>query len=346
LVKVAYAQCAGTVQCGLLGNYCTCSNPDYSCSQNGPCAYGRGTCSCSYQCGGSSGSLNCSGISNQATCESASPRDCGVGKCILAENPCSWSSGGCTPGACDQNMSDSCFTGTDGGCYRDGWNGCDSTFIDCDLASGCDVVTSNPVNGACDSTHYNCTDGSSDNEVAGATAWTWDCLGSNGGSDASCSESNIPGWVQGCKILGFTGDCYGAGNSVFTLGSAPVNLDGTAATTLGNSALNSYYFPNITPGSHTVTIPSAPTGYNVTAYSACTSSTGCHTTATGQGSTANITVPSNSYVDLYWHYSAVPSTCTLSLSSSSAVAGFGTTVTYTGTVSTAASSSNVRLWLE
>ena len=48
-----------------------------------------------------------------------------------------------------------------------------------------------PVNGACSNpqTHYNCSVGSSVNNVSGSTTWTWTCAGLYGGSNASCSEN-------------------------------------------------------------------------------------------------------------------------------------------------------------
>ncbi|MHB1769624.1 MAG: hypothetical protein ACYCPH_00900 [Minisyncoccota bacterium] len=49
-----------------------------------------------------------------------------------------------------------------------------------------------PVNGACASTHYSCTAGTSTNNVDGSTAYTWTCAGSGGGTDASCSEAKLP----------------------------------------------------------------------------------------------------------------------------------------------------------
>jgi hypothetical protein len=61
----------------------------------------------------------------------------------------------------------SCTSGTS-------WNG-----------SSCVTV----VNGSCSSTHYNCSSGASANNVSGSSAWTWDCNGSNGGGNASCSET-------------------------------------------------------------------------------------------------------------------------------------------------------------
>ncbi len=43
------------------------------------------------------------------------------------------------------------------------------------------------VNGICASTHFNCNAGSSANN-AGSGPWTWSCVGSGGGTTASCSE--------------------------------------------------------------------------------------------------------------------------------------------------------------
>ena len=51
------------------------------------------------------------------------------------------------------------------------------------------VTAPAPVNGACASTHYSCTAGTSANNASGASAWTWQCAGSNGGTTASCSEA-------------------------------------------------------------------------------------------------------------------------------------------------------------
>ena len=54
-----------------------------------------------------------------------------------------------------------------------------------------------PVNGVCSGTHYSCIAGTSANNVSGATTWTWNCNGSNGGTKASCSENKpIVAWWQ------------------------------------------------------------------------------------------------------------------------------------------------------
>ncbi len=60
------------------------------------------------------------------------------------------------------------------------------------LASVTVNVTAPVVNGSCASTHYSCTAGTSINNVNGATAYTWTCQGSGGGTDASCSEAKLP----------------------------------------------------------------------------------------------------------------------------------------------------------
>jgi hypothetical protein len=45
------------------------------------------------------------------------------------------------------------------------------------------------VNGACTTTHYNCSSGISINNGGDADSWTWTCQGSGGGIPASCSQS-------------------------------------------------------------------------------------------------------------------------------------------------------------
>ncbi len=60
------------------------------------------------------------------------------------------------------------------------------------LASVTVNVNAAPVNGACASTHYSCTAGTSINNVNGSTAYTWTCQGSGGGTNASCSEAKLP----------------------------------------------------------------------------------------------------------------------------------------------------------
>lgn len=58
------------------------------------------------------------------------------------------------------------------------------------------TVTVNPLNGACNATHYTCNAGSSVNNVSGAMKWTWNCNGANGGTNAACEQvkpaPNVP----------------------------------------------------------------------------------------------------------------------------------------------------------
>lgn len=50
------------------------------------------------------------------------------------------------------------------------------------------VLDETIVNGRCSATHWSCVAGTSINQTTGATSWTWQCQGANGGSTASCSE--------------------------------------------------------------------------------------------------------------------------------------------------------------
>src|SRR3989344_1147611 len=60
------------------------------------------------------------------------------------------------------------------------------------LASATVNITGALVNGSCAATHYNCTTGTSVNNVSGATSWTWTCNGANRGTNASWSEAKPP----------------------------------------------------------------------------------------------------------------------------------------------------------
>ena len=72
---------------------------------------------------------------------------------------------------------------------------------------GCPPTT---VNGVCGATHYNCSAGTSANNVSGATTWTWSCNGSGGGTDASCSET------KACTITS-TPTCNALGTQISTV---------------------------------------------------------------------------------------------------------------------------------
>jgi hypothetical protein len=70
-----------------------------------------------------------------------------------------------------------------------GWNAygpsCTSPSCSCTYVA----VTPSSINASCSATHYACTTGTSASNIDGTSAWTWTCAGSNGGTNASCSES-------------------------------------------------------------------------------------------------------------------------------------------------------------
>jgi len=68
----------------------------------------------------------------------------------------------------------------------------------CSSYGKCDAIVSegrscslNPINGVCNSTHYNCNVGTSINNLQGGLSWDWQCQGSDGGTTVTCSQ-NFP----------------------------------------------------------------------------------------------------------------------------------------------------------
>lgn len=105
-------------------------------------------------------------------------------------NPCVW-------GATDQDSCDDVFTNsfsrstTPSHTYAWWVHSVTSTGYWSVGVVGPDFTcTPSLVNGVCSSTHYNCAPagGTSTNNVSNATTWTWNCVGSDGGTTASCSE--------------------------------------------------------------------------------------------------------------------------------------------------------------
>ena len=99
--------------------------------------------------------------------------------------------------------------------------------------------------GVCSSpaTHYTClSPAASTSNVNGATAWTWSCPGSNGGSTASCSESKTPvngicssshyACIQGASANNVSGtsswtwSCLGS-NGGYTASCSEAKISGT-----------------------------------------------------------------------------------------------------------------------
>ena len=50
------------------------------------------------------------------------------------------------------------------------------------------TFAANPINGTCSATHYSCAVGTSASNAENSPNWTWMCNGSNGGTNASCSQ--------------------------------------------------------------------------------------------------------------------------------------------------------------
>ena len=67
------------------------------------------------------------------------------------------------------------------------------------------------INGSCNTTHYNCLVGSSENNLSGLTSWTWSCAGSGGGTTDNCSQNFPPPPVIpiGLDIFGGTAPSSG-----------------------------------------------------------------------------------------------------------------------------------------
>jgi len=142
------------------------------------------------------------------------------------------------------------------------------------------VVSAPRVDGVCSSAHWNCSAGTSSNN-AGTGPWTWSCVGSGGGSTASCSES----------VGGFTYSLSNGGTVNVTRGSTVTSTvtrsagTGTQApVTLSFSvlppdlAVQGFTYQSCTPtcasvftfsadntatlGAHTVTVVGSPESLN------------------------------------------------------------------------------------
>lgn len=129
------------------------------------------------------------------------------------------------------------------------------------------AVSSAPVDGSCSGTHYNCSAGTSASNVDGSSSWTWICSGSNGGSNASCSETKsiMSGTLTPspatCTISAGSNSCTAnfswtttnpVGTSAITSGtnnSGATSPNFTVAT--GNSGTNiAFTLPYINDGNH------------------------------------------------------------------------------------------------
>jgi|GEM_PF-2303676 len=102
---------------------------------------------------------------------------------------------------------------------------------------------------------------------------------------------------------GFATD-YGVG----TIQGIVVSADGLEFTVMLDSTImrthNPYTFNSVPSGEHIVSID-VPLGWDV-GYTLCYNSINCHGTTPVSGSSVTVTVPTNGYVDLYWHLSQDP----------------------------------------
>ncbi|MFZ2167897.1 MAG: hypothetical protein WAV50_03455 [Minisyncoccia bacterium] len=89
------------------------------------------------------------------------------------------------------------------------------------------------VNGACSATHYNCSAGTSANNANGAAAYTWSCVGINGGTTASCSE--VKG-VGGSCVANEGAACVSAPNSCGQTNSGTILCNGSCSAPAPSSS--------------------------------------------------------------------------------------------------------------
>lgn len=90
-----------------------------------------------------------------------------------------------------------CVYNCDGTCSTVTSTSYDYTEAQCSAASvtpTIPIVT--PTNGACATTHYNCSAGTSTNNINSPSKWTWTCSGLDGGTNASCSQRKSPGYIE------------------------------------------------------------------------------------------------------------------------------------------------------
>lgn len=105
------------------------------------------------------------------------------------------------------------------------------------------VAPTTPVDGVCATTHYNCSAGTSANNVGGTSGpWTWDCVGSGGGTTDSCSEATgMSGTLtaSNCVIDAGSGSCTTDLNWTTTNPIATSSVTTPTSVTVGTGNNNS-----------------------------------------------------------------------------------------------------------
>ena len=107
-----------------------------------------------------------------------------------------------------------------------------------------------PVNGQCASTHYSCAAGTDADHGSGPDAWTWSCVGENGGATAPCTEEkqDITWTERNAPNGNWRSVTYGSGLFV-AVGSASGSND--AMTSPDGVTWTSQTTPNATWGAVT-----------------------------------------------------------------------------------------------
>ncbi|MFZ2048726.1 MAG: hypothetical protein WAV25_00250 [Minisyncoccia bacterium] len=82
-----------------------------------------------------------------------------------------------------------------------------------------------PINGACSTTHYGCVAGTSANNLSRPSDWSWQCQGSNGGTNAGCTESKAA-MYYGTPYVDSAQNIDGSANSYSNPQSTAVNNSG------------------------------------------------------------------------------------------------------------------------
>ena len=126
-------------------------------------------------------------------------------------------------------------------------------------AVNCTVVITTPppgpINGACASTHYNCSAGTSAGGVGDPSGpWTWNCNGLNGGTNASCSEA-VTSPMSG-TLTPSSSTCYiSAGASTCTKLLTWTTTNPVAVSAVTSMTGTPSPSTNTNSGSQTFTIP-------------------------------------------------------------------------------------------
>jgi hypothetical protein len=150
-------------------------------------------------------------------------------------------------GVCSTTSLTACTSGTSSGSSGCGQYGCTWTCFGSN--GGTDASCSGAI-GSCATTHYNCTSGTSVNNVSGASSWTWNCNGTNGGPNVSCSQTKP---VMSGTITPSSTSCTIASGA----SSCNVNLTWSTTNPIGTSAVTADGMSNVNgnSGSQSFSVP-------------------------------------------------------------------------------------------